>query len=89
VYEETDERFNLGVDKTLDGRFVLLTLESQITSEVLFVDASHADQPFTLFKVWQCLAHRQCLQFSDGAHCRCSLVNTGSSTRSKCTAIGG
>ena len=40
VYEESDERFNLGIGRTRDGRFVLLEAGSHTTSEARFLDAS-------------------------------------------------
>merc|ERR1711991_1281595 len=39
IYEDTDERFHIDLDKTMDGRFVLINSESQITSEVFYIDA--------------------------------------------------
>ena len=42
IYEEADERFHLGVERTKDGAYVLLELRSKITSEVHVIDA---DQP--------------------------------------------
>jgi oligopeptidase B len=40
VYEETDEMFELGVERTLDRRFVTVTSVSKTTSEVRVLDAS-------------------------------------------------
>ena len=48
VYEEVDERFNLGVGKTRDGRFLLLEAGSHTTTETRFLDAS---QPTGQFQV--------------------------------------
>jgi oligopeptidase B len=48
VYEEPDEHFHLGVDRTKDGSFVLLELRSKITSEV---HAINADQPASASRV--------------------------------------
>ncbi|MGH9018651.1 MAG: hypothetical protein ACRDY1_12955, partial [Acidimicrobiales bacterium] len=42
VYQEDDERFHLGVERTKDGAYVLLDLRSKITSEVY---AIAADEP--------------------------------------------
>jgi len=39
VYEEKDERFNLGVGKTRDGRFLLLEAGSHTTNECRWMDA--------------------------------------------------
>jgi oligopeptidase B len=44
VYEETDERFHLGADRTKDGAFIILELHSKVTAEVHVIDA---DQPDT------------------------------------------
>jgi oligopeptidase B len=48
VYEEADERFHLGVERTKDGAFVLLELSSKITSEIHVIDA---DQPLSPSRV--------------------------------------
>ena len=48
VYEETDERFNLGVGKTRDGRYLLLEAGSHTTNEYWWLDASVAGRAFTL-----------------------------------------
>ena len=39
VYEETDERFNLGVGTTRDGRYLLVEAGSHTTNEFRFLDA--------------------------------------------------
>ena len=41
VYEETDDRFSLGVGRTKDDRFILVGLDSKVTSEVWALDADH------------------------------------------------
>ena len=41
VYEETDDRFYLGVGRTKDDRFILVGLDSKVTSEVWALDADH------------------------------------------------
>ena len=46
VYEEADERFNLGVGKTRDGRFLLVEAGSHTTTETRFLDASHPTGEF-------------------------------------------
>ena len=46
VYEEIDERFNLGIGRTRDGRFLLLEAASHTTSETRFLEASTADGAF-------------------------------------------
>ena len=43
VFEEPDERYNLSLSRTRDGRFLLLDISSHITSEVRFLAS---DQPF-------------------------------------------
>lgn len=43
VHEEPDERFHLGVERTKDGRFILLELSSKITSEVHVIPADRPD----------------------------------------------
>ncbi|HXC96407.1 MAG TPA: S9 family peptidase [Edaphobacter sp.] len=39
IYEERDERFNLGVGKTRDGRYLLMEAGSHTTSECSYLDA--------------------------------------------------
>lgn len=46
VYEEADERFNLGVGKTRDGLFLLLEAGSHTTTETRFLDASNPTGEF-------------------------------------------
>jgi oligopeptidase B len=48
VYEEKDERFNVGVGKSLSGQYILLQINSHTTSEVRFVGA---DDPKGEWKV--------------------------------------
>ena len=48
VYHEADEAYHVGLDKTRSRRFLLLSLASQVTSEVRFLPA---DQPTSEFKV--------------------------------------
>ncbi|HVC69765.1 MAG TPA: S9 family peptidase [Acidimicrobiales bacterium] len=48
VYEETDERFHLGVDRTKDGAFIVLELHSKVTAEVHVIDA---DRPLSAPRV--------------------------------------
>ena len=43
VYEEADDRFYLGVGRTRDDRYVLVGLDSKMTSEVWFLDADHPE----------------------------------------------
>jgi len=53
VYEETDERFNIGVGKTRDGKYLVLESASHTTSEERFVSA---DDPAG---EWRLIAERQ------------------------------
>ncbi|NLI79712.1 MAG: S9 family peptidase [Candidatus Riflebacteria bacterium] len=48
VFEETDDRFNLGPGKTRDDRFLLLSSDSNTTSEVRVLDADHPEGTFTV-----------------------------------------
>ena len=48
VYDETDERFNLGVGKTRDGRYVLMEAGSHTTSETRFLTATAPEGRFRL-----------------------------------------
>ena len=48
VYEEPDQRFNLGVGRTRDGRFILLEAGSHTTSETRFLDASAPEEEFQI-----------------------------------------
>jgi oligopeptidase B len=48
VFEETDERFNLGAGRTRDGRFLLLETASHTTSEQRFLAADNPAGEWTL-----------------------------------------
>lgn len=48
VFEEPDERFFLGVDRTRDDRMVLLQLESKVTTEWWWLDADEPGGEFTV-----------------------------------------
>ena len=48
VYEEVDERFNLGIGRTRDGNFILLEVGSHTTSESRFLDASTSESEFQI-----------------------------------------
>lgn len=50
VYEEHDERFDLQVDLTRSGAYLLLTAASATASEVRFVDAAHPGAPWVLMQ---------------------------------------
>ncbi len=59
VYEEPDDRFYLGVGRTKDDRFVLMGLDSKVTSEVR---ALQADDPLGTFSVIE--PRRQGIEYS-------------------------
>ena len=48
VHHETDERFFVRVGTTRSKRFILLNLQSQITTEVRYVDAGRPGDPFRI-----------------------------------------
>ena len=48
VFEEPDERFNLGVGRTGDRKYILLESGSHITNEVRFLDATTPEGEFQL-----------------------------------------
>lgn len=48
VYEEPDLAFRLRLTRTRSGRYLLLRLESQVTTEVHVLDADRPDDPFRL-----------------------------------------
>ena len=48
VYEETDERFNLGVGKTRDGKYLLMEAGSHTTSECRFLAADAPQGEFQM-----------------------------------------
>jgi oligopeptidase B len=48
VYEETDERFNLGVGRTRDRKYLLLEAGSHTTSEVRFLRSDDPEGEFDL-----------------------------------------
>jgi len=48
VFEEKDERFNLGVGRTRDRNFLLLEAGSHTTSEAWFLDATTPEATFTV-----------------------------------------
>ncbi|HET9182366.1 MAG TPA: S9 family peptidase [Candidatus Angelobacter sp.] len=53
IFEEPDERFNISVQKTRSGKFLILEIGSHTTSETRFVDAA---QPAS---EWKLIAPRQ------------------------------
>jgi len=48
LYEESDERFRIDVERTRSGAFVLLNIASHTTSEVRFLPADEPDADFRL-----------------------------------------
>jgi oligopeptidase B len=50
VYEETDDRFFLRLHKTRSTQYLLMSLESQITSEVWYLDADHPEGAFRVVR---------------------------------------
>jgi oligopeptidase B len=48
IYEEHDERFRIGIERTRSGAFLLLTTASHTTSEVHYL---RADQPAAEFRI--------------------------------------
>ena len=50
VFEETDERFNIGAGRTRDGQFIILESASHTTSEERFLPADQPTAAFTLME---------------------------------------
>jgi len=48
IFEEKDERFEVGVDKSLDNKYIFVTAGSHTTSEVRYMPAGTAAAPLTL-----------------------------------------
>jgi len=48
LYEEKDERFRIGVERTRSGSFLVLTSASHTASEVRFLSAKHASGNFSV-----------------------------------------
>jgi oligopeptidase B len=48
LYEETDERFRIEVERTRSGAFLLLNIASHTASEILFLRADQPDREFRL-----------------------------------------
>lgn len=63
VHHETDDRFNVRLSKTRSKRFILLDVDSQITSEVRFLDA---DTPASEFRLLQ--PRRQGMEYTVEHH---------------------
>jgi oligopeptidase B len=53
IYEETDERFNIGAGRTRDDQYIILESSSHTTSEGLFLPADEPDGK------WRLIAPRQ------------------------------
>jgi oligopeptidase B len=43
VFEEKDERYDIGIGRTRDGKYLMLGSESHVTSDMKFLDASTPD----------------------------------------------
>jgi oligopeptidase B len=50
VFNEKDERYDVGVDRTRDGKLIMLNSESHVTSEVQFLPASSPDSPWQILQ---------------------------------------
>ncbi|HEX7169053.1 MAG TPA: S9 family peptidase [Acidimicrobiales bacterium] len=50
LYEERDERFRVGIDRTKSGRFLMMTIRSSTTTEVHILEA---DDPTGTFRVME------------------------------------
>ncbi|HEX4756842.1 MAG TPA: S9 family peptidase [Terracidiphilus sp.] len=48
VYQDDDERFNLGAGRTRDGKFLVMETASHITTECWFLAADHPQGAFTI-----------------------------------------
>lgn len=48
MYQEDDRAFRLRIFRTRSGKYLLLRLESQVTTEVYYLDADLPDKSFTL-----------------------------------------
>jgi oligopeptidase B len=48
VLHEPDERFNIGIGRTRDGRYLMIEAGSHTTNEYRFLDAATPDEAFTL-----------------------------------------
>jgi len=48
VYQDDDERFNLGAGRTRDGRYLIMESASHITSEAWFLNADNPTGAFTV-----------------------------------------
>jgi oligopeptidase B len=48
IFEEPDERFNVSIHKSRSGRYLFMTVDSHVTSEVHFRDAADSRGAFTL-----------------------------------------
>jgi oligopeptidase B len=53
IYEEKDERFNIGVERTRSGKYVMLQIGSHTTSEQRYLDAANPNGE------WKLIAPRQ------------------------------
>ncbi|HET9282626.1 MAG TPA: S9 family peptidase [Candidatus Angelobacter sp.] len=53
IYEEKDERFNIGAEKTRSGKYIMLQIGSHTTSEQRYLDAANPNGE------WKLIAPRQ------------------------------
>jgi oligopeptidase B len=50
VFHETDERYSVGVDRTRDGKFIMLDSGSHVTSEAQFLPADSPNSPWKMLQ---------------------------------------
>ena len=50
MYEEKDDRFFLEISKSRSEKFIFVSVESELSSEVRFLDADHPDGELTLIR---------------------------------------
>ncbi len=50
VYEEPDERYNIGLGRTRDGAYLLLNCASHVTSEIRFVSAKQPESAWSVLE---------------------------------------
>jgi len=51
VYEEKDEKFSLGIEKTITDKYIVIQIASSTTSETWLIDANQANtNPFSFLK---------------------------------------
>jgi oligopeptidase B len=50
IYEEKDERFFLGISKSRDEKFIFVGVESELSSEIRFLEANRPDKELELIR---------------------------------------